>query len=362
MRKLATIDVVEDVRKHPDADTLDIIIVRGWQIISKSGNFKIGDKAVVFEIDSVFEKDSVVGLSLPADKAIRVNTEEKDFVEGFRIKTIKLRGQISQGYALPLGYFKSIKEVNLDAEDLTFELNVLKYDKPESGCGMGAGFAKPAGNFPTDYIQKTDQERAQNLKRQIFDHYQAGTRFEVTYKLDGSSMTVGQYEKLDEVVETICSRNLALKLDDPEATSHFLVAGRPVLSKLALSPYGNIAVQGELLSPGIQKNFEGVLNPIYYVYNVWDVKGYKFYTPAAARAIVQELGLNYVPVMHENVSLVEIFGAGIEDPNVLLEKLIAYADGPSGLNGKYREGFVYKSEDGLFSFKTISNTYLIKEK
>ena len=42
MRKLATIDVVEDVRKHPDADTLDIIIVRGWQIISKSGNFKIG--------------------------------------------------------------------------------------------------------------------------------------------------------------------------------------------------------------------------------------------------------------------------------------------------------------------------------
>lgn len=159
MRKLATIDVVEDVRKHPDADTLDIIIVRGWQIISKSGNFKIGDKAVVFEIDSVFEKDSVVGLSLPADKATRVHTEEKGYVaEAFRIKTIKLRGQISQGYALPITYFEG-KDVNLDTEDLTTELNVLKYDKPESWSGPGAGRANTAGSFPTDYVKKTDQER-----------------------------------------------------------------------------------------------------------------------------------------------------------------------------------------------------------
>ena len=167
MRKLATIDIVEDVRKHPDADTLDIIIVRGWQIISKSGNFKIGDKAVVFEIDSVFEKDSVIGLSLPADKATRVHTEEKGYVdEAFRIKTIKLRGQISQGYALPVIYFEG-KGVNLDAEDLTTELNVLKYDKPESWSGPGAGRANTAGSFPTDYVKKTDQERCLSFNTTI---------------------------------------------------------------------------------------------------------------------------------------------------------------------------------------------------
>ena len=167
MRKLATIDIVEDVRKHPDADTLDIIIVRGWQIISKSGNFKIGDKAVVFEIDSVFEKDSVVGLSLPVDKATRVHTEEKGYVdEAFRIKTIKLRGQISQGYALPVTYFEG-KGVDLDAEDLTTELNVLKYDKPESWSGPGAGRANTAGSFPTDYVKKTDQERCLSFDAQI---------------------------------------------------------------------------------------------------------------------------------------------------------------------------------------------------
>lgn len=362
MRKLATIDIVEDVRKHPDADTLDIIIVRGWQIISKSGNFKIGDKAVVFEIDSAFEKDSVVGLSLPVEKAIRVNTEEKGFIEGFRIKTIKLRGQISQGYALPLSYFRSFKGVNLEAEDLTFELNVLKYDKPESGFGMGPGFAKTAGNFPTDFIRKTDQERAQNLKHQIFEHYLSGTCFEVTYKLDGSSETIGRYEQGDEVKDVICSRNLALKLDEEDTTSQFISVGKPILEKLILGQHVNVALQGELVSPGIQKNFENVLNPALYIYSVWDVKGYKYLNPSKAREFVAELGANYVPVMHENITLQELFGEQIEDANELLAKLLEYAEGPSGLNGKYREGLVYKSEDGSFSFKTISNSYLLKEK
>lgn len=360
MRKLATIDVVEDVRKHPDADTLDIIIVRGWQIISKSGNFKIGDKAVVFEIDSAFEKDSLIGKSLPADKASRVFTEEKGYLEeGFRIKTIKLRGQISQGYALPLSYFENGLELEA-IEDLTTFLEVYKYEKPYSG-GPGAGHANTAGNFPTDFIRKTDQERAQNLKRQIFDHYLAGTCFEVTYKLDGSSITVGRYEHAEEVKDVICSRNLSLKLDGEQDTSHFLIVGRPALTAITEKEKVNIAVQGELVSPGIQKNFEGVNEPAMYIYSVWDVKSANYFPPSAARELVKELGLNYVPVMHENITLQELLGEGLVE-NDVLAKLLAYAEGPSGLKGKYREGLVYKSESGSFSFKTISNSYLLKEK
>jgi RNA ligase (TIGR02306 family) len=362
MRKLASIRTVESVHSIPDADKIEMIVIDGWQVVSQKGNFKAGDKCVYFEIDSAFEKDSVVGLSLPVEKAIRVNTEDKGFIEGFRIKTIKLRGQISQGYALPLSYFRSFKNVNLDAEDLTFELNVLKYDKPESGFGMGPGFARTAGNFPTDFIRKTDQERAQNLKHQIFEHYQAGTCFEVTYKLDGSSETIGRYEQGDEVKDVICSRNLALKLDEEDTTSQFVTVGRPILNKLIEGQHVNVALQGELVSPGIQKNFENVLNPALYVYSVWDVKGYKYLNPSKAREFVAELGATYVPVMHENITLQELFGEQVADANELLAKLLDYAEGPSGLNGKYREGLVYKSEDGTFSFKTISNSYLLKEK
>ena len=358
MRKLATIDIVEDVRKHPDADTLDIIIVRGWQIISKSGNFKIGDKAVVFEIDSAFEKDSPVGLSLPEDKITRVHTEDKGFIEGFRIKTIKLRGQISQGYALPLSYFRTFKDINLDAEDLTFELHVLKYDKPEPIGGVGS--APAAGNFPTDYIKKTDQERAQNLKRLIFDAYNNDTAFEVTFKLDGSSETIGRYDKADEIENVICSRNLKLKLDQEHDTSPFLTVGKPILQKLIDAGRNNIAVQGELVSPNIQKNFEGVLNPAFYAYNFWLIKEARYLEPELARKLAANLQINYVPVLHESVTLKQLFGL-VQDENDLLSKLLAYADGPSGLKGKYREGLVYKSIDGQFSFKTISNKYLLKE-
>lgn len=361
MRKLASIRVVESVHPIEGADKIEMIMVDGWQVVTQKGNFKAGDKCVYFEIDSCFEKDSVVGLSLPAEKAARVHTEEKEYIEGFRIKTIRLRGQISQGYALPLGYFKSIKGVNLDAEDLTFELNVLKYDKPESWSGPGAGHANTAGNFPTDYIKKTDQERAQNLKRSIKDAYDNDTLFEVTYKLDGSSMTVGRYMKHEEIEETICSRNLALKLDGEVDTSHFLITGRPVLAKLIEHDQINIALQGELVSPGIQKNFEGVLNPEFYIYSAWDVKGFRHFPPTIVRELAERLGLKYVPVLHESITLKELFGE-VEDANELLAKLLAYAEGPSGLNGKYREGLVYKSQEGDFSFKTISNSYLLKEK
>ena len=360
MRKLASIRTIESVHPIEGADKIEMVVIDGWQVVSQKGNFKEGDKCVYFEIDSVFKTNSPVGLSLPADKASAYNTEEEGKVEGFRIKTIRLRGQISQGYALPLKYFSSFKDINLDAEDLTFELEVLKYEKPESFSGPG--HAHTAGNFPTDFIRKTDQERAQNLKRQIFDHYLAGTCFEVTYKLDGSSMTVGRYEQHEEVKDTICSRNLALKLDHETDTSQFLSTGKPVITKMIENEVVGIAFQGELVSPNIQKNFEGVLAPAYYVYSVWDVKGYKYLNTAKARDIVKELGLNYVPVMHENITLQELFGEQIEDANELLAKLLEYAEGPSGLKGKYREGLVYKSEDGLFSFKTISNSYLLKEK
>jgi RNA ligase (TIGR02306 family) len=358
MRKLASIRTVESVHPIEGADKIEMIMIDGWQVVSQKGNFTAGDQCVYFEIDSCFEKDSPVGLSLDVSRLSRVHTEDKGFIEGFRIKTIKLRGQISQGYALPLGYFKSIKGINLDAEDLTFELQVLKYDKPESFGGPGS--APAAGNFPTDYIKKTDQERAQNLKRQIFDRYVNDTPFEVTFKLDGSSETIGRYEKHGEVVDTICSRNLALKLDNEVDASPFLTVGKPILQKLIDNGHVNLAVQGELVSPNIQKNFEGVLNASFYAYSFWSVKAGVYLPPAEARKIASELEINYVPVLHESVTLKQLFGE-VEDQNDLLAKLIAYADGPSGLNGKYREGLVYKSEDGSFSFKTISNKYLLKE-
>lgn len=358
MRKLASLRIVEDVRPIPEADKIELILIDGWQVVSQKGNFKPGDQCVYFEIDSMLPLDTPVGKSLPADKSSSYNTEEKGKVDGFRIRTIKLRGQISQGYALPLKYFEDYADINLEAEDLTLALGVLKYEPPFNGSGSGS--VKTKGNFPTDYVSKSDQERAQNFKQQIYDHYLANTLFEISYKLDGSSMTVGSYEIAGEREEIICSRNLSLKLDDEESTSQFISVGKPILERM--KDTSNIVLQGELLSPSIQGNFEGVKVPCFYVYNVWSVKDFSYLPPQEAKTLVEQLSLNYVPLDKSLISLKELFGDNVESDNDLLNLLLEYAEGPSGLNGKYREGFVYKSEDGSFSFKTISNRYLLKEK
>lgn len=361
MRKLASLRTIEAVHPIDGADRIEMVVIDGWQVVSQKGNFKAGDPCVYFEIDSIFPKDSVVGLSLPADKAGRYHTEENGYMDDVhRIKTIRLRGQISQGYALPLTYFADY-DVDLKAEDLTKELGVLKYDKPES-TGGGMGYAAVAGNFPTTYIPKTNQERAQNLKRTIYDHYVANTEFEVSVKLDGSSLTVGRVHENpeQEIKDYICSRNLSLKLDMEEDTSPFLIIGRPVLQNLVDKQMANIAIQGELVAPNIQKNFEGVGKASLYVYSLWNVATQAYYSPTDAKEIVEGLGLNYVPLIAERTTLRDLIGV-VEDQNDLLAKLLAFADGPSGLNGKYREGLVYKSLDGKFSFKTISNKYLLKE-
>ena len=201
----------------------------------------------------------------------------------------------------------------------------------------------------------------QNLKRTIYDHYVKDTPFQVTYKLDGSSETIARLQVEGAPKDYICSRNLALKLDNEEDTSHFLVVGKPILAKMIEMEIEGLALQGELVSPGIQKNFEGVSKPEFYLFNVFSQFGYTYLPPAQAKEFADRLGIKHVPILHHETTLEELVGEGLTE-NELLAKLLEYAEGPSGLNGKYREGLVYKSLDGDFSFKTISNSYLLKEK
>lgn len=213
---------------------------------------------------------------------------------------------------------------------------------------------------PTDYVKKTDQERAQNLKRTIFDHYKNDTVFQVTYKLDGSSETIARLRIGEEDKDYICSRNLALKLDNEEDTSQFLKVGKPILAKMIEMEMVGRHVQVSLLALQF-KNFEGVAKPEFYLFNVFNQFSYEYLAPVQAKELADRLGIKHVPILHHETTLEELFGEGLTE-NELLAKLLDYAESPSGLNGKYREGLVYKSLDGKFSFKTISNSYLLKGK
>lgn len=103
MRKLAHVEKIASIQPIDGADRIEVATVLGWQVVVKKDEFKVGDLCIYIEIDSV----------LPEIEDFEFLRDKK-----FRIKTQKLRGQISQGLILPLdalnNFGKLIKEENGD--------------------------------------------------------------------------------------------------------------------------------------------------------------------------------------------------------------------------------------------------------
>lgn len=201
-RKLASVRKIADIQPIPGADAIDVATIDGWKVVVKKGEFQIGDLAIYFEIDSWIPKDVAPFLN----KGRTYNG-----VEGERLRTVKLRGQVSQGLLLPVNCIHGHATVENTATgigmivnegiDLTEFLNIQKYEKPLPGALVGVA----RGSFPS-FLRKTDQERAQNMTRDLRRWEDEGAMWEVTEKLDGSSMTC----YLHEDVFGVCSRNLDL--------------------------------------------------------------------------------------------------------------------------------------------------------
>ena len=344
-RKLASVRTIAAVLPIEGADAIELVKVDGWQCVTKKGEFKLGDPCVYFEIDSL----------LPIQERyefLRKSSYRKqvDGTEGFRLRTIKLRGQLSQGLALPLCMFGLTPEL-YDGTDLTDHLGVTKYEPQVPTCLKGDA----RGVFPS-FIQKTDEARIQNLTEFFTTH--KDTEFEATIKLDGSSCTF-YYNDGDFGV---CSRNLNLK---DTAGNAFWVAAKKLNLQERLKAYGrNIAIQGELIGEGIQKNPESIKGKRFLAFNIWDIDAQRYLTPngryqalAFLNGIPGDEPIAHVPVLAMRT---RIF---VECPDI--PSLLNYVDGPS-LHAPVREGVVFKSlemiEGQLVSFKAINNKYLLSEK
>lgn len=358
IRKLARIVKLDDVQKHYNADTLDIATVGGWKVVVKRDEFKTGDLAIYFEIDSFIPTAIAPFLTKPGHFPKTYNE-----VEGERLKTVRLRGQVSQGLLLPVKSgigpmrwiinAKGLMDTVVEGDDVTENLGVQKWEPPVSA--NLAGNAK--GNFP-HFIMKTDQERCQNASRDIFID-NADAKYEVTMKLDGSSMTAFNYTD-DGVSDVgVCSRNLQLKVDEENSGNSFVNMFVHSGLEQALKSIPNIAIQGELMGEGIQGNQEKITGHKFFIFEMQDLKTRTKLGAAQRKEIVDqlyELGVDrkfvqHAPVLFENVTL--------RDLNILsMDELLAFAEGPS-LTAKQREGVVFKRMDGDFSFKAISNEWLI---
>lgn len=339
MRKMATLRRVKELSPIPGADAIEVASVDGWKVVVKKGEFSVGDLAVYCEIDSWIPNSIAPFLS-------RGNTpREYEGIPGERLRSIKLKGQISQGLLLkPDVDEKSalkIGEITFPCEegyDVSEFLGIKKWEAPVPA--QLAGVVK--GNFP-GFIPKTDQERVQNLVNDLVTWRNSGFTWEVTEKLDGSSMTV--YFNRGEM--GVCSRNLDLKESD---TNTFWLTARKsgILEKLQ-SLNRNIAIQGELIGEGIQKNRYNVKGHDFFAFDIYDIDTGEYLSPLHRVQMLDNLSIKKVPLISSHKEF---------RPNV--DEILTFAESVSKLHNTEREGIVFKCNESRISFKAISNKFLLK--
>lgn len=356
-RKLASIRVVNSVAPIANSDFLSVVHVDGWMVVAKRGEFNAGDRGVFFEIDSflpVTERFEYLR------KACFVTHPELG--EGFRLKTVKLRGQISQGLILPLSEFPELPADIAEGTDVTAALGVRKYEVPEAQPGVwrapsGAQAAKTFMPFP-HFVRRTDQERIQNCFREIAaDPARLGAKYEVTMKLDGTSTTI----YMREGVFGVCSRNYQLRPaeeGEPESP-YWLIAQRMGLEERMRRVGRNVAVQGELLGPKIGVNREKLPDLKLFVFDVFDIDRQTYMAApdrmevlrALNEGMPEPLQLAHVPILEEAMPLTAF---------KTVDDFLQYADRPS-LRHAIAEGVVFKCVAmPNLSFKAINNRYLLK--
>ena len=336
MRKLATIRKIDELRPIPEADAIECAVIGGWTVVVKRGEFSEGDLAVYCEIDSWIPHALAPFLSKGKEPRVY------DGIAGERLRTMKLRGQLSQGLLLNLDAVIPQTNSFVEGDDVSELLGIVKYEAPVPA--QLAGEVK--GMFP-GWIQKTDQERVQNLKQEL-EHWKSERHlWEITEKLDGSSMTV--YLRDGEF--GVCSRNLELK-PNPD-NSLWKVAVRNDLEGKLRALGRNVALQGELIGEGIQGNPYKIRAQEFYLFDVYDIDRACYFTPDERKSLALEHNINHVPV----------FGTYETNESTTIESLLQYAEGGSvmgDITGPTREGLVFKSQTMQCSFKAISNKFLLK--
>lgn len=370
MRHLATIRKINDIQPIPNADKIELAIIDGWQcVISKEDGFKIGDLVVYIEIDSV----------LPDRPEFEFMRKYK-----FRVKTIKLRGQVSQGLVLPLGILDKVHYLGVyekkEGEDVTESLGIKKYDpeaQREKVWWQKLGerekieypwWLKPftcfrfvrkwwrkkhqtLADFP-DFIKKTDEERIQNMPILFEQLKRDGIVLTVTEKLDGTSATYF----LKEGKFGVCSRNKWLLKEDD--SPYWQVARNYHIEEFLRNLWLSfdkkpklIVIQGEIIGSGIQGN----------KYHLSDLELFAF------NFIIDGVRKNYEDMKSylecSSIDLVPNLGFIIVEPNWEIRDIVELSKGKSKYrNGnEQREGIVCRSEGYKISFKIINPDFLLKE-
>lgn len=344
MRKLASIQRIWKIEPIEGADRIELAHVLGWQCVVNKGQFQPMDTGVYFEIDSFLP-------TRPEFEFMRATSYKKSDVmgEGFKLRTMRFRGEISQGLLLPLSQFPQIPAETEIGTDVTELLGVKKWEIEERVTTGGTAI----GTLPYD-IPHTDETRVQEEPALIQAF--AGLEYYISTKMDGSSHSIG----IDENGFHVTGHNYEYK-DDGASSFYELVKARGYREKMeAFANKENLTtftIQGELCAPGIQQNRLRLIKPEWYVFTIRE--NGKRVGLRRMLEICDLLGLEHVPI--------EEVGVDLPSKYPTVEALLARADGDYPKGGK-KEGIVVRPTEPVFcplisaslSMKIVSNKYLLK--
>lgn len=322
----ATIQMIEKVEHIENSDFLDKVKVLGWQVVTKRDEFKVGDLCIFVEIDTLLE-----------------DRPEYEFLKNkkFRIKTCKLRGELSQGIVFPLSLIMNAHVRT--GEDISELIGATHYEKPIPISLSGL----VRGNFPTYLVSKTDEERIQNCPN-ILEELK-GKEVYSSVKCNGTSATYINFNNDFQV----CTRNNSLKLENNENVYITIAKKYDIMNTLKDK---NIAIQGEICGPGIQKNHLGLKELEIFIFNVWDIDEKRYYNYFEFLSFCKKIKLRIVPLIERFIF------------NHTMEQLLDMAKGLYLGTKNNREGIVIRpvkemySETlkGRLSFKVLNNEYLLE--
>ena len=356
MRKLASIQRIIGIEEIEGCDNIVLAQVLGWNVIVKRGEFKVGDLCVYCEIDSVLPEK-----------------EEFEFLrqKHFRIKTMKMKGVYSQGICFPLLVLPA-GEYNED-DDVTEMMGVTKWDPEQDAGPTGSSGSR---TFPHHLVPATDETRIQTFGGEFAKMQEmcdSGERFVATLKVDGSSMTI----ILQDGMFRVCSHHTEKNppQENEERVDQFWKAAIDMELELKIRSIfdgRNIAIQGELAGPGIQKNRLKLDKLHFFAFYAFDIDAQKYMEWAEFVTAMNDAGIETVPIISDNFNLSEynakellVWVDNLDQINSLRKQfpqgaqfegvVIARANNVYEIN---RKG---DNPHGRFSVKVVSNKYLLKE-
>ena len=315
--KLATIQRIKAVSPCPNSDNLDLVQVLGWQVVTKRGEYSVGDLAVYITIDTILPE-----------------RPEFEFLrnKNFRIKPIRLRGSESAGILFPLSILPPHKA---DAEgldlyegsDVTNTIGCLHYEKP-----IPAELAGQALGMLPGFLIMTDESNLRSYPDALPELW--GRPYYITRKDDGCSGTF--FVNADEF--GVCSRRIHLK--ESEGNGFWRMARKYDLANVIKAAFPNqaMAIQGEVCGPGIQDNHLGLTELELHVFNLFDIKTRGYLNYEKLTQFCKDHCLTMVTTIGEGTA----FGFNIEE-------LVKFASEQKYPNGFPAEGVVVRPQEGFTS-------------